>query len=883
MTVSGALTFKASNWGAPQTVTVLAAVDTDAVDDTAVVGHSPSGGDYGSVTAADVVVTVDDDDEVSTVVVLSVDPDTVGEGDAATTVTVTATLNDGTRAARTFVSVTMGSGTATSGTDFTAVVTGSVRAETTQWLVIPAGAVSVTGRFTLTPTQDAVDEADETVAVTGTTTAPGLSSVTGTQVTLEDDDTRGVTVSAAALDVDEGDSGTYTVVLDSQPTGDVTVTPSRSSGDADVTVSGALTFTAANWDETQTVTVSAAEDADALDDSAVIGHAVSGGDYGSVTAADVAVTVYDDDPRSAAQSLPPTATLALSSTSVGEDGGAATVTATLSRASGAATTVTVSVEPVSPAVAVTGAEVEITDDDSAPTATLSLSGASVGEDGGAATVTATLNHASGAATTVTVSVEPVSPAVAGDYALSANKVLTIAAGATASTGVVTVTGMNNDVDAPDRTVTVKGAASNTVGVTLTLTDDDARGVTVSVADLDIDEGGTGSYTVVLDTQPTGDVTVTPLLSSGDTDMTVSGALIFMAANWSVPQTVTVSAASDAMVEHVVSGGDYGSVEAADVAVTVGDDSSNTYAIPKAWIARYGRTVADQVIEAVEGRMRAGRAPGVEVSLAGERIGGQAEPDSEAERDARGEEEARREAQRIADWLRGETDPEEARRQSRAVLPRDLLTGSSFTLTGEIGGPGAGGGFVTAWGRGAVSHFDGREGDLTLDGEVLTGMLGADWIRERWTAGFIVSHSAGEGGYSGAASGGKVETTLTGVFPWARHALSERLEAWGVAGYGAGELKVTPRKPGTDGNEDENGAAIRADLALRMAAAGLRGVLLDPESGSGFLLIGKTDAMAMQTASGRGTGTDGGRLEPATSFVPPPWRRSAAPWPDAFLV
>ena len=31
----------------------------------------------------------------------------------------------------------------------------------------------------------------------------------------------------------------------------------------------------------------------------------------------------------------------------------------------------------------------------------------------------------------------------------------------------------------------------------------------------------------------------------------------------------------------------------------------------------------------------------------------------------------------------------------------------------------------------------------------TGMLGADWTRERWSAGPIVSHSGGEGGYSGA--------------------------------------------------------------------------------------------------------------------------------------
>ena len=89
----------------------------------------------------------------------------------------------------------------------------------------------------------------------------------------------------------------------------------------------------------------------------------------------------------------------------------------------------------------TGTTVGITDDDASPTVTLSLSDTSIAEDGGVTTVTASLSHASSVATTVTVSVSPDSPAVAGDYALSANQALTIAAGQTASTGAVTVTGV----------------------------------------------------------------------------------------------------------------------------------------------------------------------------------------------------------------------------------------------------------------------------------------------------------------------------------------------------------------------------------------------------------------------------------------------------------
>ena len=114
-------------------------------------------------------------------------------------------------------------------------------------------------------------------------------------VDILNDDTAGVTLSPTTLYVSEGTSETYTVVLDNLPSGDVTVTPSRSSGDTDVTVSGALTFTMGNWSTAQTVTVSAAEDTDVLDGNATITHTVSGGSYGSVTTDSVSVFELDND------------------------------------------------------------------------------------------------------------------------------------------------------------------------------------------------------------------------------------------------------------------------------------------------------------------------------------------------------------------------------------------------------------------------------------------------------------------------------------------------------------------------------------------------------------------------------------------------------------
>ena len=107
-----------------------------------------------------------------------------------------------------------------------------------------------------------------------------------------------MTVSKTRLTIQEGQSKTYTVVLNTQPTGNVTVTINDPMDNTDVTTDPAsLTFTTMDWNSLQTVTVSAAEDGNAADETATITHTVSG--YGTATTADdVAVTVEDDAPGS---------------------------------------------------------------------------------------------------------------------------------------------------------------------------------------------------------------------------------------------------------------------------------------------------------------------------------------------------------------------------------------------------------------------------------------------------------------------------------------------------------------------------------------------------------------------------------------------------------
>ena len=82
-------------------------------------------------------------------------------------------------------------------------------------------------------------------------------------VTNTDNDTAGITVTPTSglTTTEAGGTATFTVVLNSQPTANVTIGLS-SSNTAEGTVGPAsLTFTTANWNVPQTVTVTGVDDA----------------------------------------------------------------------------------------------------------------------------------------------------------------------------------------------------------------------------------------------------------------------------------------------------------------------------------------------------------------------------------------------------------------------------------------------------------------------------------------------------------------------------------------------------------------------------------------------------------------------------------------------
>ncbi len=151
--------------------------------------------------------------------------------------------------------------------------------------------------FALTAVDDRVDDDDESVTLGfGTLThRVDAGRQLNASVRIIDNDERGVTVSAAALTVPEGGAGSYTVVLHSAPTSPVTIEITVQEN-TEVSVDAAqLSFSAENWDAPQEVVVRALDDDDAVVDRVTLDHAITGGDYGEVTAPSVAVTVVEDD------------------------------------------------------------------------------------------------------------------------------------------------------------------------------------------------------------------------------------------------------------------------------------------------------------------------------------------------------------------------------------------------------------------------------------------------------------------------------------------------------------------------------------------------------------------------------------------------------------
>ena len=284
-------------------------------------------------------------------------------------------------------------------------------------------------------------------------------------------------------------------------------------------------------------------------------------------------------------------------------------------------------------------------------------------------------------------------------------------------------------------------------------------------------------------------------------------------------------------------------------------------LPRALLARFGRTAAVHVVEQVEERLRAPRKPGIDGRLAGRelrpgvrrglsvnllgRAAGPIGPDNEP---AGG---GSLHMAGVAGLTTqgfghpGVGGPGDGLMGGGGMLDMgggQLLGSSAFAVNRET----RQGGVLSFWSRGAHSSFMGREGALGLDGDVRTTMFGADYAKGAVVLGLSLANSRGLGSYAGVDAG-RVATSVTGLYPWLGYRVTDRVTVWGVTGYGAGGMMLTPG----------GGPPLESGLSMAMAAGGTRGELIAGGSG-GFGLAFKADALWVGTSV---DGVDGpsGRL------------------------
>jgi large repetitive protein len=421
-----------------------------------------------------------------------------------------------------------------------------------------------------------------------------------------DDDSPGVTVVAAAglTTTEGGGTATFTVVLYSQPTADVKVGLS-SSNTAEGTVSPAtLVFTPANYAAPQLVTIKGVNDdvQDGTQPYKIITAPADSKDpnYASIDASNVDVKNSDDDSAGINVSA---ASLILSTS---EGGGTATFTVVLhSQPAAADVTIPITSNNLKEGT-VTPASLKFTRDNWRAPQTVTIKG--VDDDGtadgsqpyrvvlGKATsadanynvidppdvnVTNTDNESAGislrnqnglttkenammASFLVVLNSRPMAD-VAIAISSSNTKEGTVTPSSLKFTSAnwnapqtVTVTGANDDVaDGNQVYRVITGAAQSSdpkyngmdpADASVTNTDDDSPGISVvftpSTGLSTREDGTSASFTLVLDSQPTADVTI-PVRSSNTKEGTVNPASVtFTAANWRSPRTITLTGVDD---------------------------------------------------------------------------------------------------------------------------------------------------------------------------------------------------------------------------------------------------------------------------------------------------------------------------------------------------
>ena len=751
---SGTVTIARDSTSRRFTVTIQTIDDLVVETEETLVLQLSGGSSAGSVRASgsDTVTILDND-----TVMVSVESATTTEGEPASFVVKLSRQAPGSLEVSYETADVAGTGAAEAGTDYTAA---------SGTLTFAPGDTSKT---VAVPTlDDELNEADETFTLTlsapnlpnwATLGTDGTANATGT---IEDDDMLAVAVTADADIVAEGDPATFTVTL----------TGGTSTGDVVVvyTVDGSAT---------------ASDDYTAPDGTLTIGM---GETSGTITIATRADDVMESD-----ETLEVTLDMA---ESVGE----------------------VEVDP-------TPAMTTIID----PPA-VTIGNANAAESDGEIVFEVELSASSTRQITVEYRTVDGTATEPEDY-VKASGSLTFAAGQTS--GSITIRVVDDPLDEADReTFTVRlsdpkyGRLGDT-GITATGTiidDDDPPAISVHDASAK-ERAGEIAFRVSLHA-PSGrpvavkyrteEGTAKPGEDYGDTDGTVTLEAGQTAA------TIRVRLLNDTLEEPdetftvrlMELENELTHAELADPTATgtiIDDDVS----VAQVWLARFGRTVATHVVDAVGERLNEAAGRSSEAAIAGHPLQPAPVP---------------------AEWQESTPIP------FRTLAGHDLVAGSSFRLasSGDEDEAADGGSKWTGWGRGAVTRLAGKEpkADLLLRGTIATGTAGVDYDWGGVLTGLAMAYTGGGGNFKTdepylEPRSGTAESWLLSAHPYARVSVVDGLEVWGLLGYGLGMMTLT---------ED---ASVNTDIRLMMGAAGVRGILLTPMANGGFGVAVSTDGFAMR--------------------------------------
>ena len=578
-TVSGALTFTPSNWNTQQQVTVTGQ-DDNLADGTQTyqINFTVSSGDtsYDGLQLSPVEM-MNTDDEMAGVTRIATDTTTDESG---ATGTISVVLNTPVTAD---VTITPASSDMEEGT-----VSEALTFTPSNW--------NVQQTITVTGVDDRIDDGDQTYQITFAVSSPGTSydglSIDQVEMTNTDDDIADIAVDATdATTSESGATGTISVVLETQPTADVTITPaSRNTGEG--TVIGALTFTPSSWNVQQTITVTGVDDeTNDGNQTYEITFAVSSSDtnYDGLSVNPVEMTNTDNDT--------PGITVMATDTTTSESGATGTISVELNTQPTADVTITPASSDdgegtvsraltFTPAnwntqqqVTVTGQDDNIVDgtqnyqitftvsstdteynvltirpvnvtntDNDTGGVTLTPSGSETTESGGVVMIGVVLTSQPTADVTIT----PASSDT-GEGTVSP-ETLTFTPSEWSTEQEVTVTGVNDDIADGDQMYQITFTVSSTdtiynglivSPVDLTNADNDTANIMQTAIGSETSEsGGTVTISMVLTSEPTADVKITPASSDTGEGTVSPETLTFTPSNWNTQQTITVTGVGD---------------------------------------------------------------------------------------------------------------------------------------------------------------------------------------------------------------------------------------------------------------------------------------------------------------------------------------------------